>query len=95
MNTSRKRTAERQRNLWLFLGQFSFLVLVNQGDVVSLEVCEIFGAVTHLAWMLFWSWTGIDIVIDNMMGFLLLQELRVTSCCTPSQEFSRQELFTH
>ena len=72
MNTSRKRTAERQRNLWLFLGQFSFLVLVNQGDVVSLEVCEIFGAVTHLAWMLFWSWTGSGIVIvcnDDMMGF--------------------------
>ena len=35
-----------------------FLCLVSQGDNVGSTECEIFGAVTHLFWTMFWFWTG-------------------------------------
>ena len=69
---TRKRYAEQQRNFWLFLGQFSFLVLVSQGNNVSSEVCQVFGAITHLTWMLFWTWTGL---LETILTSLLLSFL--------------------
>ena len=54
----RKRQTEIQRNFWLALGQFSFLLLVSQGNNVGSTECQIFGALTHLLWTLFWVWTG-------------------------------------
>ena len=69
-NTSRKRYAERQRNLWLFLGQLSFLALVSQGEAVSLVVCQVFGAVTHLTWMFFWTWTGMELIYHCLVNIM-------------------------
>ena len=54
-----KRT-ETWRNVWLLLGQLSFLLTSGQGDNVSFVACELFAAFTHLAWLIFWSWTGIE-----------------------------------
>ena len=52
------RSIEMQRNSWLALAQASFLGLVDLGDHVSSELCEVFGAVIHLLWSFFWVSTG-------------------------------------
>ncbi|XP_023323611.1 latrophilin-like protein 1 [Eurytemora carolleeae] len=63
-----KRFAEFQRNVWLLLGQFSFLVLVPMASVVSNTVCESFGALTLLFWSLFFTWSGLE-------GFILYRQI--------------------
>ena len=54
------RSIEMQRNSWLALAQASFLGLVDLGDHVSSEVCEVFGAVVRLLWSFFWVSTGLQ-----------------------------------
>ena len=51
--------ADNNRNWSLVFAQFSWLVLVQLGDVVSMETCQAFGAITHLAWLCVFMWTGI------------------------------------
>ena len=56
--TDKNRKTETWRNIFLMLGQLSFLLTSGQGNNLSFIACEIFGALTHLLWLIFWSWTG-------------------------------------
>ena len=53
--------ADNNRNWSLVFAQLSWLVLVERGDVVSMPTCEAFGAISHLAWLCVFMWTGSNI----------------------------------
>ena len=53
-----RRTAETNRNLSLAAAQIAWMALVGQADAVPTSVCQAFGAVTHYAWLLTFTWTG-------------------------------------
>ena len=58
MQNSLHRNIEMQRNFFLASAQFSFLVLTDIGDLVGPVMCEVFGAVVHYLWSMFWVSTG-------------------------------------
>ena len=58
MQSSLHRNIEMQRNFFLASAQLSFLVLTDLGDQVSPVLCEVFGAVVHYLWSMFWVSTG-------------------------------------
>ena len=58
METMKKRTIiESNRNWCLLVAQLFFLGLTERHEVVPEAVCQIFGGVTHLAYLTFFSWT--------------------------------------
>ena len=58
MKNNLHRNIEMQRNFFLAFAQLSFLVLTDLGDKVSPVICEVFGAVVHYLWSMFWVSTG-------------------------------------
>ena len=58
MQSSLHRNIEMQMNCFLASAQLSFLVLTDLGDQVSPVMCEVFGAVVHYLWSMFWVSTG-------------------------------------
>ena len=66
--TSRKhrRRVERLRNLSLCAGQLCWLLLpdlANRLPQVPHMLCQACSAVTHLVWMLFWSYAGASVLL--------------------------------
>ena len=53
----RRRRMEQLRNWLLGLAQLAWLLLTDK-FTVSTAVCQVFGAITHLLWSLFWASTG-------------------------------------
>ena len=54
------RSVQRLRNAWLALAQLCWLLLTELPTEISNSniVCQLCGAITHLAWMLFWITSG-------------------------------------
>ena len=54
------RSLQRLRNAWLALAQLCWLLLTELPTEISNSniVCQLCGAFTHLAWMLFWATSG-------------------------------------
>ena len=50
--------ADNNRNWSLIFAQLSWITLVGRGNQVPTAVCEGFGAITHLAWLSVFMWTG-------------------------------------
>ena len=58
METQKTRTViEMNRNWCLLAAQLSFLGLTERHKAVPEAVCQIFGGITHLAYLTFFSWT--------------------------------------
>ena len=56
--SSTRKTAENNRNWTLFYAQIAFMTLSGQHSQVQPGVCQAFGAVIHLLYLAFFSWTG-------------------------------------
>ena len=53
-----RRMIQMNRNWCLLLAQISFLSLTERHEAVSGAVCQLFGGITHFAYLTFFSWTS-------------------------------------
>ena len=60
ISKGQRRSVQRLRNAWLFLAQLCWLLLTEiPVEITSSNIaCQLCGALTHLAWMLFWFTSG-------------------------------------
>ena len=60
ISKGQRRSVQRLRNAWLVLAQLCWLLLTEiPVEITSSNIaCQLCGALTHLAWMLFWFTSG-------------------------------------
>ena len=69
-----RKTSENNRNLTLLFAQIAFMILSSQHNNVAHDVCQAFGALTHVLYLSFFAWTGWCI-----MAFLITHIFFITS----------------
>ena len=67
------RSVQRLRNAWLALAQLCWLLLTELPTEISNSniACQLCGAMTHLAWMLFWITSGVS--LENTLDFIFVR----------------------
>ena len=67
------RSVQRLRNAWLALAQLCWLLLTELPTEISNSniACQLCGAFTHLAWMLFWFTSGVS--LENTLDFIFVR----------------------
>ena len=72
---------QRLRNVWLVLAQLCWLLLTELPAQITSSniVCQLCGALTHLAWMLFWVTSGTATYLQIGHTLILKQVWRESS----------------
>ena len=67
------RSLQRLRNACLALAQLCWLLLTELPTEISNSniACQLCGAITHLAWMLFWITSGVS--LENTIDFIFVR----------------------